>query len=178
MKDKKKSIERRRLLDAGWEPKEEGSGKTLWLNPKNGFWDPQRVAIVLLGEGTEPEDIPRMRRGGASVKWPRTAGYGIQALERPGAPHALIHRSSCKWCSPRFARKELKVLRAAGPTAPPPQPSGLAAIQSGTRGGEGRERNKGPSTRLYFYFGVPHARGQTLAVNQLTSEGPHAVRLC
>ncbi len=52
-----KAAERRRLLAAGWEPKEQG-GKSVWRNPKNGFWYPERVAIALLGEDPEREDGP------------------------------------------------------------------------------------------------------------------------
>ncbi len=59
-----KTAERRRLLAAGWEPKEKG-GKSVWRNPKNGFWYPQRVAMALLGESPEREDVPDEPEGEA-----------------------------------------------------------------------------------------------------------------
>lgn len=54
-----KKSERRELLAAGWQPKDKG-GKTVWRNPKNGFWYPQQVAVALLGQ-----DIPEEPEGEA-----------------------------------------------------------------------------------------------------------------
>lgn len=55
---------RRRLLAAGWRPEERGAA-VVWQNPKTGFWYPEDVAVALIEEGADADDLPREPEGNA-----------------------------------------------------------------------------------------------------------------
>ena len=42
-----KYADRRKLVAAGWEPKDR-KGTVIWRSPRNGYWYPQNLAIDLL----------------------------------------------------------------------------------------------------------------------------------
>ena len=63
MSEDSAQTEHRKLLAAGWEPKER-ENETVWRNPENGLWYPQGIAIAILEEGADT-DVPLGPEGGA-----------------------------------------------------------------------------------------------------------------
>jgi hypothetical protein len=59
-----KEAEQRELEAAGWEQVER-QGKIVWRNPESGHLYPQGVAVALVREGSNAEEVPKNPEGAA-----------------------------------------------------------------------------------------------------------------
>ena len=59
-----KEAEQRELEAAGWEQVER-QGKIVWRNPESGHLYPQGVAVALVREGGNAEEVPKNPEGAA-----------------------------------------------------------------------------------------------------------------
>ncbi len=75
--------DQRELEAAGWK-RIERQGKIVWRNPESGHLYPQGVAIALVRERAEAQDLPQGSEGAArSVREPER-GSGARPDEEPG----------------------------------------------------------------------------------------------